>query len=75
MNKSISGANMGLTDAYHIGPAYFKELVKVSDSDVEDALKGIFENRIEPILREYTRGRKNGVEELISGCKVALGIK
>lgn len=75
MNTKISNANMGLTEAYHIGPAYFKELVRVSDNDVDDILKAVYENRIEPILREYTRGRKNGVEDLFSKCKVALGIE
>ena len=75
MNNNISNSNMGLTEAYHIGPAYFKELVKVSDGEVEDTLTTVFENRIEPILREYTRGRKTGVEDLISGCRKSLGIE
>ncbi len=74
MNDGISNTQMGLTEAYHIGPAYFKELVRVGDADVEEELVRVFANRIEPILREYTRGRKNGVKELIEGAKEDLGI-
>ena len=58
MNNAISNANLGLTEAYHIGPAYFKELVKVSDDKTQDELKNIYANRIKPILMEYTRGRR-----------------
>lgn len=73
MNKKISEANIGLGEAYHIGPAYFKEVVKADDSTVEKILKDAFDNRIEPILREYSRGRKSDiVENLIKGCRGEL---
>lgn len=73
MNNVMSAANYGLSEAYHIGPAYFKELVLVSDNEVDATLEAIFESRIDSILREYTRGRRSDVEkELIEPCKNAL---
>ncbi len=75
MNTTISDAGFGLNEAYHIGPAYFKDIFEAEEGQVDEKLRKIFDNRIEPILREYTRGRKSGVEELIKSCKEALGIK
>lgn len=78
MNEKMTQSVYGLSDAYHIGPAYFQELVKVSDSDdeIKNKLNEIFTHKIESILREYTRGRRSDVEtELIKLCKDALGIK
>ena len=73
MNKKITKSDYGFSEAYHIGPAYFKDLVKVSDEEVEVILRDIFINRIEPILREYMRGRTAEVQdELIKTCRVEL---
>lgn len=71
MNKeNISKNNkFGLSDAYHIGPAYFKKL------DINDAtsLKNVFDTNITSILREYTRGRKSeDVNIWIGKCREAL---
>ena len=75
MNDKISNVEVGLTEAYHIGPAYFKDLVKVSDDEVDEKLGEIFDNRIEPILYEYMRGRRvNITDVLINPCKDALGV-
>ena len=73
MNKIITEFGYGLSEAYHIGPAYFKDLVNVSDKEAESELSDIFENRIEPILREYMRGRKSGAQDkLIKSCRDKL---
>lgn len=73
MNKKITESGYGFSEAYHIGPAYFKDLVKVSDKNVEAELRDIFKNRIEPILREYMRGRRAEVQDkLIKNCRVEL---
>lgn len=73
MNNIITESGYGFSEAYHIGPAYFKDLVKVSDEEVEVVLRNIFKNRIEPILREYMRGRKaEAQDELIKVCRVEL---
>jgi len=65
MNMLLSGeqyARFGLTDAYHIGPAYFK---KYDGNN----LKEIFDWKVAPIIREYTRGRKEKeVKELLDKC-------
>lgn len=70
MNNTISSNNkFGLSDAYHIGPAYFKKL-DISDSN---SLKDIFETNIVSILKEYTRGRKSEeVDTWIKMCRNAL---
>ena len=60
------GAQFGLNEAFHIGPAYFKDY---NPADVDDTWK----NRIEPILREYVRGRDaKKVEEFIKACEKAF---
>jgi|GEM_PF-6524241 len=68
MNTVISDEsfNFGLSVAYHIGPAYYK-------SYTGNNIDAIWENKIEPILREYTRGRSNdSVEQFISKCLDSL---
>lgn len=63
-------ANFGLSEAYHIGPAYFKEY-----DGTENKLNTIFEQRIEPLIKEYTRGRDSKkVEKLIQACREKLKI-
>ena len=73
MNNKITEVGYGLSEAYHIGPAYFKDLVNASDGNVKAVLEAIFENRIKPILREYMRGRKAEVQDkLIENCRDEL---
>lgn len=71
LNDVISneGKSFGLSDAYHIGHAYFKNV------DVNDplSLEKIFNRNIVSILREYTRGRDTEyVDEFIENCAIAL---
>lgn len=54
----------GLGREFKIGPAYFKEY----DGD---NLNDIWTHNIEPILKEYMRGRQ-GADKFISECKAAL---
>lgn len=73
MNKVISekeGKNLGLNESYHIGPAYFKNLF---DESGDANLETIFNEKIKPILREYTRGRNSDkVETFVDNCNNAL---
>ena len=50
----INGTDYGLGKEYQLGPAYFK---KYRGDDA--SLKFIWEDNIEPILKEYIRGRDN----------------
>lgn len=60
----------GLSEAYHIGAAYFKNL---SRSYTEEELGNIFEFKIVPLLREYTRGHNSEqVDNFIEDCKKEL---
>lgn len=73
MNDVIStdGREFGLSDAYHIGHAYFKG-VDLNDSN---SLQEIFNHNIVSILKEYTRGRdKDAVNDLIQKCADALEV-
>ena len=72
MNNKISelGSIFGLSDAYHIGPAYFKGF---DPNNSKASLENIFDHNIAPILREYTRGRDRArVEEFVNECREVL---
>lgn len=72
MNAVISGESgkrFGLNEDYHIGPAYFKDYDK--NKSMDENLDDIWKRNIEPILREYLRG-KNGVDKFINDCHKAL---
>ena len=72
MNEVISGESgkrFGLNEDYHIGPAYFKDYDK--NKSMDENLDDIWKHNIEPILREYLRG-KNGVDKFIDDCHTAL---
>ncbi len=59
----------GLTEDYYIGPAYLKEY------DGKN-LPEIFGHEIEPILREYTRGRnKEDIDKFVSECAKKMGLE
>ena len=73
MNDVISdeGKAFGLSDAYHIGHAYFKN-VNVNDPL---SLEKIFNRNIVSILREYTRGRDiEFVNDFLKKCADALEV-
>lgn len=67
MNDVIARkTELGLDEAYHIGPAYFKTYNG-------DNLETIWFERVEPILREYCRGRnKSVVDGFVWECKKEL---
>ncbi|MCP1494583.1 hypothetical protein J2Y73_004614 [Peribacillus frigoritolerans] len=70
MNALISGEEgkrMGLSEAYHIGPAYLKSKA----TDILDAKGEIWEYRIEPILKEYCRGY-NDTQKFLTACELAF---
>ena len=72
MNEVISGESgkrFGLNEDYHIGPAYFKDYDKAKS--MGENLDDIWKQNIEPILKEYLRG-KNGVDKFINDCHKAL---
>ena len=74
MNKKISGSGsaFGLTEAYHIGPAYFKGFDPDPNNE-RKSLEKIFDYNIAPILREYTRGRNSErVRDFLDECRNAL---
>lgn len=74
MNNVISDntyKKLGLNESYHIGPAYFKNLF--DGGDIKNNLETIFKEKIEPLLREYTRGRDTKtVNDLIDNCRGKL---
>lgn len=65
LNKIIVGKN-SLGKDYQIGPAYFKDY-----NGTTITLKNVWENNIEPILREYLRGR-NDCEKFVTDCRKAF---
>ena len=63
------GEQFGLNEAFHIGPAYFKDYDPTKPNVT-------WETSVEPILREYVRGRNSDkVEKFIAACKAAFGIQ
>lgn len=67
------GAQFGLNAAYQIGPAYFKEYDYTND---KDSREDIWARRIEPILREYVRGRASEkINKFIDKCNKAFMIQ
>ena len=73
LNKVISGEKgkkLGLDENYHVGPAYFKSS---DEKDLIKYLNQVWITRIEPLIKEYVRGRKADlVESFIQDCKTAL---
>lgn len=71
MNNYIAGdggKKFGLNKSYQIGHAYFKDY-DGTDEKVED----IFKYRIEPLLREYCRGRDaKDTKKFIDECRKKL---
>ncbi|MDF2544587.1 MAG: ATPase associated with various cellular 5 [Herbinix sp.] len=76
LNEKISteGAPFGLTSAYHIGPAYFKEY-GLMEADTVVTEQVIWNRRVEPILKEYVRGRDSAkVATFIRNCAKVFGV-
>ena len=74
LNTAISDQSF-LSEAYHIGPAYFKKYELNNGKDVNvNSLKDIYDNSIKPILEEYVRGRKGDFKDFFKSCENALGI-
>lgn len=62
------GKKLGLSPAYHIGHAYFKTYGGTLES-----LQTIWYTQIEPILKEYCRGKNpKDTNDFINACNAAL---
>jgi hypothetical protein len=76
LNNYISSSenNMGLSDAYHIGPAYFKGLENSgSRLRFETRITQIYNDEIETILKEYVRGRdQSAINEFLDAARKAF---
>jgi hypothetical protein len=61
---------MGLSDSYHIGPAYFKLFSEIADkSPFETKIKKFFESEIKATLKEYVRGRDpENIKKFLDKC-------
>lgn len=68
LNKAIE--NIGLTSAYHIGPAYYRKL-KNYEGSVEDKFNSLWEYHIKGVLLEYLRGTRD-VEKKMDDLKKAF---
>ncbi|GMO32383.1 MAG: hypothetical protein Ta2B_13270 [Termitinemataceae bacterium] len=66
------GGKIGLSKDYKIGAAYFKE-PKTELDDIDEYLENIWETKINPLLKEYTRGYSlEQVEKFLTNSKEAL---
>lgn len=67
MNEELTkNSKFGLSEAYHIGPAYFKTFNGTN-------METIFKQKVEPIIREYLRGRKaDDIKEIVEHCQDIL---
>lgn len=78
LNDYISNSEengMGLSDAYNIGPAYFKSYATVKGASYKSKLINIYKNEIEPTLKEYVRGRdQNSIDAFLSECRKNFGL-
>ena len=66
LNEALKKKEVGLTDAYDIGPAYFLKLEQY-DGNFEK----LWEYHIKGILKEYLRGTR-GIEEKMDSLKEAF---
>lgn len=72
LNAEIAKEEYGLGNAFMIGPAYFKNYDGNNGNKDEERQK-IWNRNIEPILREYMRGRKKAVT-FIENCAAKFGV-
>ncbi len=77
LNEFISDSEengMGLSDAYNIGPAYFKSYGE-SAGIYKTRLANVYRNEIEATLREYVRGRdQNSINVFLEECRNKFGL-
>ena len=66
LNEALKKKEIGLTDAYDIGPAYFLKL-----KQYEGNFEKLWEYHIKGILKEYLRGTR-GIEEKLNSLKEAF---
>lgn len=70
MNNIIAN-QPGLGEAFAIGPAYFKGYKGNTPEERKNSLETICKKNIEPILREYMRGRQ-AIDVFVNECHSAL---
>lgn len=77
----VNGATFNLNESYQIGGAYFKTFNGYfSESEMQkqgetsgNSLEVIWNEKVEPALREYVRGRqKDAMDAFVQNCKDAL---
>ena len=56
-------------DSYKVGPSYFEGLFKTDNPD--NALVSIWNDKVQPLLREYVRGRQEA-NDFVESCRSAL---
>lgn len=69
LNKVIRNKETNLSEAYCIGAAYFKKI-----KDYEGDFNKLWENHLEGLLFEYTRGMQNQ-ETILKELKNAYDLK
>ena len=78
LNKAIFSEDeeneMGLSEAYHIGPSYLKSLKGVKGK-LDSKLQDIYKREIESIIYEYVRGRDSSqIKLFLKKCRDAFGL-
>lgn len=74
LNDAISNTPE-LSDAYNIGASYFLKLENYyKDNNMDEAFKKLWENHLEGLLFEYTRGMPNQ-KEIIDNLENAYNLK
>ena len=68
LNQAIS-EQAGLSPAYHIGAAYFLKLTDYHNND--SPFDNLWNNHLEPLLREYLRGIDDSIENKLASLKEA----
>ena len=58
-------------DSYKVGPSYFEGLFKTDNPD--NALVSIWNDKVQPLLREYVRGRQEA-NDFVESCRSALDV-
>lgn len=82
VSNKEQGGKFGLSEAFHIGPAYFKDFgmkfdvvnKRATDEDDTIGYAQLWTLKLEPILREYVRGREpQSVAKFMRECADAFG--
>lgn len=75
LNNALSdnGKDLNLNEHYHLGPAYFGKINFEGHIEIQAAYQELWNNRIEPILREYVRGYEQvQIKAFIDSCKAVF---